>query len=318
MSTRIRPANVLDLLPLSRPPRTELRLDLVEELLTPHRPGRGLLPWQRPAVHTLLSWGVGGLLACVQARTNRGNYAWDVGYLGAWAPDPSGTDGLWAELLAALGVAAGRQGTMRLLARLPVEERVELFRQVGFAPFAEEILLLWDGAAQTPANPLDELRPLQPGDLWAVQRLHVALTPPIVQQAEGGYTSAPQPGEEAWTWQEGADIRAYLRRQRGPRGTRLGLLLDPAARQQAQAVLAHGLAGAQPPVYLVLRSYQGELLEVARRLGFRPYAEQVLLVKHLAVAEKQRQAVPARPAERPLGAAPTTPSVGKAYVETNE
>jgi hypothetical protein len=318
MGNRIRPASVLDILPLSRPPRAQVRLDLAQELLFPHHAGRSLLPWTRSPVYTLLAWGPGGLHACVQARYGTGNFAWEVGYLAAWQADSPAVEDLWTELLIGLGIEAGRQGVTRLLAALPGEDHVDLFRRVGFAPFAAESILAWDGHPPTTGTPAANLKPMQPGDLWAVQRLHVSLTPPLVQQAEGSYGRIGAGSDEAWVQPEGTGVCAHMVRQRSPQGTRLGLLLDPTCRQHAAAFLSYGLAEATPPVYLVLRSYQGELLEVARRVGFRHHAEQLLLVKHLAVAEKQRSPMPARPAERPLGTAPTTPSVGNACAETHK
>ncbi len=319
MAAHIRPATMLDLLPMMRTPQTALRLDLVERLLDPQHGGHGLRAWLRPEgpEYTLLYWDRGTLRASVQARAGAGNSPWEVTGLDAWTADPAAAADHWSKLLIALGVQAGEQGAARLLARLPDETWLDLFRQVGFVPFAEELLLAWDSSGPAGGQPLAELRPVRPADQWAILRLHVGLTPPLVLQAEGEWGPTAETAAEAWVWAEQESVRVYLQRRRSRRGTRLSLLLDPSWRQQASAVLSHGLAGATLPVYLVLRSYQGELLDVAHRLGFRPYAEQVLLVKHLAAPQKAPHPVPARPVERPLGAAPSTPSVagvnGPAY-----
>lgn len=312
MSNDIRPATVLDILALNRPSYAALQLDLVQARLYPHHPGKALLPWARALVYTLLSRGEGGLRASVQARIGQDNNAWDVAYLAAWQPDAADD---WSGLLAALGAAASRQGVLRLLAAVPGEEHLELFRRVGFTPFAEETILVYEGP--TPAvTPNAAVRPLQREDLWIVQRLYAALTPPLVQQAEGGRLWTGDLSEETWLWPGDNGLCACLQRQHSPHGCRLRLLLDPACRERAPDLLAHALVGAPQPVYLVLRSYQGELLEVARRIGFSHYAEQVLLVKQLAVPEPLRPSVPARPAERALGAAPSAPSVGQACAKT--
>lgn len=314
MPNHIRPATVLDILALNRPWRAALQLDLVQARLYPHHPGQSLLPWARPPVYTLLVWGEGGLRASVQARVGRDNNAWDVAHLAAWQLDAEED---WPELLAALGAAAGRQGVLRLLAAVPDEEHLELFRRNGFTPFAEETVLVFE-TSTVAAAPSAVVRPLQPEDLWVLQRLYAALTPPLVQQAEGRRRLPDEPDMETWVWPGDNGLCACMRRQRSPHGSRMGLLVDPACRQHAPAVLEYGLAGAPRPTYLVLRSYQGELLEVARRVGFRPYAEQVLLVKHLAVPEALRQSAPARSTERALGTAPSAPSVGQACTETPE
>lgn len=313
MGNRIRPATPLDIVRLSVPPTESLRLDLAQQLLSPHHPWRGFLPnWLGlgEPLHTLLDWGEHGLLACAQALAQ--DTRWEVRYLSVWRAGRRNIAAVWEELLLALGQMAGRRGAIRLLARLPAEEYLPPFQRAGFVLFAQETILLWDGSAPFPVEPLPALQPMQPQYLGAVQRLHANLTPPVVQHAEGytGNSWQPRRGVEGWVWPADDEARAYLQRQRGHQGTLLEILLEPAFRQQAGAVLAQGLVGVRPPVYLLLRSYQGELVEVARRMGFRPYAGQLLLAKHLAVRSEERQPA-GRAAERHLEAAPSTPAVGK-------
>lgn len=314
MGERIRLATPLDAWRLSVPPVESLRLDLAQQLLAPHQPLQGFLAnWLglRQGLYTLLAWGPSGLLACAQAQAR--DMRWEVRYLAVWKPALPETEALWQELLLALGQEAARRQAARLLARLPAEEYLRPFQEAGFSPFAEEMILLWDGTLPPRPGPALGLQPVQPEHLWAVQQLRAGLTPPIVQHAEGDNSGArtPGPGGEGWVWPVEEGVRAYLERRRGRQGTALEVLLDPAWRQHATEILAHGLAGCSPPVYLVLRSYQGELRETARRLGFRPLAEQLLLVKHLAVRAEQRQPAAARLVERHLRAAPSAPAVGR-------
>ncbi len=315
MERQIRPATLLDLVTLGIPPQVSLSLDLVQQRVFAYHPWRGLLSsclrLGKPS-YTLLCREGGKLLACAQAQEGRQKGAWEVGYLGLWAAEEAADDA-WEELLHGLGVEAGRRGQMRLLARLPEEEYLELFQRAGFAPFAQEMILLREEGSRPEVHLHPRPQPLQPDMSAAVQGLYAGLTPPIVQQVEGRDPAfwRAGPGEETWIWPEQGRVRAYLRCARGTGGTRLEVLLEPAFRQGAPEVLAWGLRRAAPPVYLVLRSYQGELLEVARRLGFRLYAEQILLAKSLAVRVEQRQTLPGRRAGAPLGAAPSTPSLGK-------
>lgn len=315
--TRIRPAGPLDLFLLSASPEVSVRLDLVQQLLFSHHPLReAISSWLglQGATSTLLCLGKSGLLACVQAHAVPRTHSWDVDYLAMWAGVAAARPALWEDLLVRLAVEAGRRETIRLLARLSDEEYLDPFQRTGFVPFAEEILLRWgetdpDGVERKP-----ELRPLEEADLWGVHQLYIGLTPPRVQQAEGLTIDSwrLERGEEGWAWMDEQRAQAYLRRRQGPRGVVLEVLLDPACRQAGAAVVARGLAGHRRPTYLLLRSYQGELLDVARRLGFRLYAKQVLLVKQLAVSAEQRQPLASRATEPKLGAAPTTPSVGNA------
>jgi hypothetical protein len=322
MGKHIRLASPLDMLSFGVPPTAELRCDLARQLLSPHHPLRELLAsWLRPhePCHTLLLWEDKRLLSCAQAQACPQNASWQLRYLAVWKAARAATAGLWEELLIGLGAEAGRRQVTRLLAYVPGEEYLEMFQRVGFSPFAEETILRSENASAAVAPPFSAFQPVQAENLWAIQQLYLSLTPPIVQQAEG-YSSdswQPQRDEEGWIWQEGALVRAYLRRWRGPRGTRLDLLLDPAYRQHAAELLAHALDGAATPAYLVLRSYQGELLEVARRVGFRPCARQVLLAKYLTIRQEVRQPQPVRAPERSLEPAPSAPSVGQALFHRN-
>ncbi|MGC8874433.1 MAG: hypothetical protein ACP5SI_08325 [Chloroflexia bacterium] len=317
MGNRFRPATALDILFLGVAPAVRLQLDLVQQLLFPHHPVQaaiaGWLPWGEPS-YLFVCDGGAGLLACVQAAALSGISGWGVRYLAVWRDGLDTTHALWKQLLLGLGEEAGRRSVLRLLAFLPTEEHLTPFQEAGFHPYAEEILLRWGAEDGESLRPMPVLRPMQSADLWAVHQLYQALTPPRVQQMEGRTSDSWRVGrgEEAWVWEE-EQVRAYLRRRRGLRGTVLDLLLDPVCRREAQAVLAHGLVGARPPVYLVLRSYQGELLEVARRLGFRPFAEQVLLGKPLAVPAVQRHSAVLPGEKRQFGAAPTAPIAGRAW-----
>lgn len=317
MGKRIRVASPLDLLPLSTAPSVGLRLGLISQLISSHRPLREMLsawiPFQE-AVSTLLCRGEGGLLACGQAAPRGDVYTWEVRYLAAWEAGMASVHELWEEMLLALGQEAGLHRALRLLASLPDEKHMPPFRRAGFLVYCEEMILRWEGGALAAGELGVAPQPLESKHLWAVQQLYVSLTPPVVQQTEGRRSDSwqLQRGEEGWVWEQEDRVLAHLRRCRGEQGTALSLLLDPAYRHYANMVLAHGLDGAQSPVFLVLRSYQGEWLDVARRLGFQRYAEQILLAKHLVLRAKQPQSLPARTAERPLGTAPSTPSIGRA------
>ncbi|MBN1483631.1 MAG: hypothetical protein JXA37_02825 [Chloroflexia bacterium] len=312
---RIRPASPLDLLPFSLPPQVALRLNMVQQLLCPHRPWWELLSTWLPSTDVqsiLLYQGEQGLLACGQAGSLFELSSWEVRYLAAWEAGIATIHQLWEDLLLALGQEAGRHRALRLLAALPDETHLEPFVGAGFAAYSQETILSWSGGQLDRANP--DLQPLTAQHLWAVQQLYQALTPPRVQQTEGRDSQSwqLQRGEEGWVWLQDEAALAYLRLQQGPHGVVLRLLLDPAYYYDAPAVLAYGLRGLQPPVYLVLRGYQGDLIGIARRLGFQPWGQQVLLCKHLAVPSKQAQSLSARTAERQLGTVPGTPSIGRA------
>lgn len=312
---QIRPAGPLDLLPLSMPPKVALQLDLAQRLLYSHHPLREVVSsWLglQGAAFTLLCLKESSLLAVLQARSRLRGRSWEVDYLAVWNRGVDQAHLLWEELLVKLAREAGRHEALQLLARLPEEGHLDPFLRAGFFPFAEEVVLNWDGTAPTDDPDPEVLRTAEENDLWAIHRLYLSLTPPRVQQAEG-YTPETwrlQRGEEGWVWLEDQRALAYLRCRQSSRGEVFDLLLDPACRQEGVSVLGQALMGRHPPLYLLLRSYQGELLDLARCLGFTQRAKQVLLSKPLAVPALQQQSIASRAAEPKLGAAPSAPSVG--------
>jgi len=261
----------------------------------------------------------------IQMRERRGRPEGEVLYL---APALQAADNafiLWLRLLNNLCIWAGARGLQRVYAGLPDEgDEVDIFQQVGFSIYTREEVFRLEGPQ--PAGTINtdlHLRPRQGKDSWALRQLYSAVTPRLVQQAEGMIANQHEAlppgweggwGQEVFVWQnQRGDIVGSIQIRRGTLGHWLRLHLHPQAEGHAPEVIAQGLAllNSYPsrPVYCSVREYQGYLCPVLEAHGFEPFASQVLMVKHTTVRVKQplRKLVPALEKRAEV----TTPTVGQ-------
>jgi hypothetical protein len=140
------------------------------------------------------------------------------------------------------------------------------------------------------------MRPQESKDTWGVYQLYCAVTPRIVQQAEGLNSTSwdiPSPaamralqqvGEQRWVLEIGGEILGYMRTRR--LGRRLNLLVHPQAYAHVRPMIARGVREmhTRHAIRCCLPEYQGELGISLEEEGFRFIGTQVALVKQLAAA----------------------------------
>lgn len=232
---------------------------------------------------------------------------------------------LWRRLLAHCAQQAGERRVQRLFVSAPEEaqEMLLLFRQAGFSLYTREEVYRAEQPIKPAALPgWQQVRPLAPADGWALQKLYAAITPRLVQQAEGMAGSETDDHALPW-WAPGHWERFVLARE----GEIVGLVLVQAGRaghclrvwgdfreaEEVLALLGRGMAAlsAHPPrpVYCLLREYQGGVNAPLVECGFRSFATWSRLVKHMVVRIRKpvRRALPAlepRPEPSLPGAVP--------------
>ncbi len=245
-----------------------------------------------------------------QMRQRKGRPEADVIYL---APSFSNADKasiIWYRLLNHLCTRAGERGVQRLFARLAEDgEEIEIFQQLGFSQYTREDIFCLNSYPES-SRPLDRIvmRPQQAVDAWALQRLYSNVAPRLVQQAEslgerGWEQSAVDwpfwAGSEGYVLEENGEIVSYLRCSRGRIGHWMRILLHPQAYDRADEVIRHGLAllshDPPRPIYCNVREYEGGLRTSLQGWGFKPFASQAVMVKHMTVRvlEPARKLVPA-------------------------
>ena len=205
---------------------------------------------------------------------------------------------VWAQLLEALGAAAGEMGLQRLVAEAPEDgPEVTALHRIGFAILLRQDILRWKAQPVTESSNELFLRPCAESDSWGIQQLYLNTAPQLAQQAEMSppvHRSGPTRG---YVLEEGGEVIAYLEIRRGPAGAWFNTFVHPQAEQYAKRVIARGLTLLGPrwsaPVYCCARRYQEWLREPLQSLGFELFNSTAVMVKRLVVPVAEPERVPA-------------------------
>ena len=187
----IQPATQADLWAFRRKPRSLVMLYNEPLLVRPHhwlwQALRGLLNGSGRDSATLV-YRERGMRSAIQALGRSGRPEQDIVLLAANGGGPGlPTDAdVWFRLLEALCVYGERVQVQRIYAALSQrhEELRELFRQIGFASYAQQTVLCLQGPDWDQGTTLAPMRPQSRSDIWAIHKLYGAVTPRPVQQIE--------------------------------------------------------------------------------------------------------------------------------------
>ncbi|GEM_PF-344463 len=279
-------------------------LDTRSAVLEPNSPfllslAYGLLPRHRRVLTVVLrrqeqgrpQWGF------VQFHRRSGLPAMDVLFIAPSLENRSGATWLWKHLLHEGAHVAGTLGAHRLFAHLPANDHaaVEVFRQAGFALYAQDRLYRLDSCRVRPARSAALWSPQEPEDVWGIERLYHEITPAVVQQAEAPHNgrdeSTDVPAgrwgamrEGCYVLRQGGRVAGYLRLTRGKRGHWLKMVLHPEVGTLREPLLheALGLLAEWPerPIFCDVREYEGYLADSLEQCGFRHLMTRQLLVRH--------------------------------------
>lgn len=293
-----------------------VRLDIRSAVLEPESPlllslAHGLLPRQGRVVTVVLRRNDHGhqQKGFVQLHRRSSLPVMDVLFIAPSLESRSGAIWLWKHLLHEGALVAGQLGAQRVFAHLPESEHaaVEVFRQAGFALYAQDRLYRLDPPEQWPEPPESLLwSPQRPRDSWGIEQLYYAITPAVVQQAEAVGTGQSN-GERtpvAWwgsaregcyVFRQDEEVTGYLRLTPGKRGHWLKMVLHPEASPWREQLLREALwlvrKWPRRPIFSDVRDYEGYLADSLKRLGFRHVMTRQLLVRHttapIRVAESQ-------------------------------
>ncbi len=194
------------------------------------------------------------------------------------------TNGLTLPLLDHLTSQAGEWGAFHLLAE--VDENSPVFRslrQAGFAMYA------WQRVWKLPRleNIQDDgsWREVEEGDWPAVQILHGQIIPALIQPVDA------LPGQASgMVCRLAGNLQAYAAVESGPAGVWIQPLVPPESGCSPERLA--GLSGwGNRPVYVCVRSYQAWLETLLGDLGAEAGPRQAVMVRRLAKAVKEQQAV---------------------------
>jgi len=189
----------------------------------------------------------------------------------------------WFRLLDSLTIAAGRRGALTLNAEVAeTGPEFPILRQAGFAIYARQEL--WkrepQPLPQTQQHPRIQLRACGDLDAIALNSLYLNVVPAMVRQAD-----SPPDAKHGLELFHKDRALAYLSAQEGKYGIYLSGLFSPElSTDTAQAILSAALEALpraeKLPVYFNVRRYAEWLRTPLESLGFAPWANQALMVRH--------------------------------------
>jgi len=218
------------------------------------------------------------------------------------------------ELWDYLNGKAGEMGALNVLAEVSESSPVfESLRKTGYSPYG------WEAAWKLPkkinlnSDADHEWTIAAPTDDPQMRGLYQSLVPPIVQAAEA-YANG---GTRRLVYRENDEIVAFVESSTGPNGLYLRPLIHPAVLDVT--ALLNALIGQfndiGQPVYLQVRSYQAWLLSTLEMIGGESSNHFTLLVKHLAIMQRNGVIITNGNLVKNRQAEPTAPMVSHLSVD---
>ena len=196
-------------------------------------------------------------------------------------------DSIWLHMLDAMAEQAGRNGAHTLVGEVELSHRLfETMRQAGYAVYSRQVI--WQrGPLMRVDNTSDiEILAERVEDEMGIAALLGCTIPRILQ-------SVMEPSAEmtGLVYRQEGQIEAYLTYSEGKHGIYVLPFVHPEVLSLAADVVAAALLKIERsrrlPVYICVRGYQGWLENAMRDLGFSPWLEQAVMVKHLTAGIRQ-------------------------------
>ena len=196
-------------------------------------------------------------------------------------------DGIWLHILDAMAEQAGRNGAQTLVAEVELSHRLfETMRRAGYAVYSRQVI--WKHAPLADEMPQTAL-PVSPegsADQMGIAALLGCTIPRILQTVMG-----PSPDMAGLVYRKAGRVEAYIAYSEGRHGVYLMPYLHPEVLGAAPNIMAAALLEIERcrkvPIYACVRGYQGWLENAVLDLGFAPWLEQAVMVKHLTAGVRQ-------------------------------
>lgn len=201
--------------------------------------------------------------------------------------DDDEDDTIWLHMLDAMAEQAGRNGAHALVGEVETSHRLfETMRRAGCAVYSRQVI--WrhgpiDAAMQPVSLALSEETE---DDQNGIAALLGSTIPRILQTVMG-----PSTDMAGLVYRVDGRIEAYLAYSEGKHGVYLMPYLHPEVLSVAREIIAAALRQIERcrklPIYICVRGYQGWLENAMLDLGFDPWLEQAVMVKHLTAGVRQ-------------------------------
>lgn len=201
--------------------------------------------------------------------------------------DEHDDDSIWLHMLDAMAEQAGKNGGQTLVGEVEVSHRLfETMRRAGYAVYSRQVI--WRHGPVEPASLKTGLTVTAEtaDDGIGIAALLGATVPRILQTVMG-----PSTDMAGLVHRKRGQIEAYIAYSEGRHGVYLMPYLHPEVLGEAPDIVAAALRQIERcrklPIYVCVRGYQGWLENTMLDLGFEPWLEQAVMVKHLTAGVRQ-------------------------------
>ena len=236
-------------------------------------------------LHTLLAH-VAGKDAVGQFRYRQDDVNAHIVYLAPTLADDE-DDAIWLRMLDAMAEQAGKNGAQTLVAEVELSHRLfETMRRAGYAVYSRQVIWRHDPIADGMRMPDLKVTAETTDDQTGIAALLGCTIPRILQTVMG-----PSTDMDGLVYRKKGRIEAYIAYSEGKYGVYLMPYLHPEVLGEAADIAAAAMLAIarsrKAPVYVSVRGYQGWLENAMLDLGFKPWLEQAVMVKHLTAGVRQ-------------------------------
>ncbi|MCY3979500.1 MAG: hypothetical protein OXG23_15490 [Chloroflexi bacterium] len=196
-------------------------------------------------------------------------------------------DTIWLRMLDAMAEQAGGNGAHTLVGEVETSHRLfETMRRAGFAVYSRQVIWRHGPIAAALRPPGLTLAAETEDDQIGIAALLGSTIPRILQTVMG-----PSTDMAGLVYRVDGRIEAYLAYSEGKHGVYLMPYLHPEVLSEAPEIIAAALRQIERcrklPIYICVRGYQGWMENAMLDLGFDPWLEQAVMVKHLTAGVRQ-------------------------------
>lgn len=197
-------------------------------------------------------------------------------------------DAAWLHILDAMTREAGKHGAHSLVAEVDTDSHLfEAMRHARFASYARQTIWRHDPVSLSDGDVHMTLHPQTESDQLDVTALMYKTVPTMLQQVTQPTSEMQGLVYRDFVRQQGRVV-AYIAYAEGSHGVYLVPYIHPDVMEDAADILISAIAhmgrASKVPIYVCVRSYQCWLDGVMMALNFEDWAQQAIMVKHIAAA----------------------------------
>lgn len=201
--------------------------------------------------------------------------------------DDNEDDTAWLHMLDAIAEQAGGTGAQNLVGEVELSHRLfETMRRAGYAVYSRQVIWRHGPIVAGFPSPSLEVTPESDDDQIGIAALLGCTIPRIMYTVMG-----PSADMAGLVYRKDGRVEAYVAYSEGKHGVYLLPFLHPEVLSEAPDIIAAALLKIERcrrlPVYISVRGYQGWLENAMLDLGFSPWLEQAVMVKHLTAGVRQ-------------------------------